>query len=89
MYSTSGLFKESQVDTLSSIETDKLSDWSRDISILQGPEGIEILDKVSSQFGKAGFFFGTTALCFALTVLVEFSFFVFSILAGCFTYIKK
>jgi hypothetical protein len=48
IYSTSGLFIESQVDIVSSIETDNPSDLDGDMSILLWTEGTMILDTVAS-----------------------------------------
>lgn len=66
MYSTSGLFKESQVDIDSSIEIERLTDWSGETFIVHGAGATLILESTALLFEKAVFLLETTTLGFTL-----------------------
>lgn len=62
MYSTSGLLKESQLDIVSSIETEFPSDLLGETSMLHGPGKAKELGTASSLLGAGATFGRTTAL---------------------------
>lgn len=99
-YSTSGLFKESQVDIDSSIETENESDLSGDTSMLHEMRAATVLGIATSLFGKNVDLPTATVLCFTEVVAgrrapeklgfveAEDPFFMLTILVVHGTYIK-